>query len=170
MLTAEANERLTRVGPGTPMGELMRRYWIPVRPLAELKEEDVMPIRILGEDLVLFITKKGDLGLIGERCPHRMTMMKYGIPDGDGLRCCYHGWMFAPDGRCIDTPLESPTNKLKDQVKIGSYPVQQMGGLVWAYMGPQPTPLLPPWDLFVMPNAIRQVGITHLECLSLIHI
>ena len=164
MLTAEANERLTRVGPGTPMGELMRRYWIPVRPLAELKEEDVMPIRILGEDLVLFITKKGDLGLIGERCPHRMTMMKYGIPDEDGLRCCYHGWMFAPDGQCIDTPLESPTNKLKDQVKIGSYPVQEMGGLVWAYMGPQPTPLLPPWDLFVMPNAIRQVGITHLEC------
>ena len=138
MLTAEANERLTRVGPGTPMGELMRRYWIPIRPLAQLKEEDVMPIRVLGEDLVLFITKKGDLVLIGERCPHRLTLMKYGIPDEDGLRCCYHGWMFAPDGQCIDTPLESPNNKLQDQAKIGSYPVQEMGGLVGAYMGPAP--------------------------------
>ena len=164
MLTAEANERLTRVGPGTPMGELMRRYWLPIRPLAQLKEEDVMPVRVLGEDLVLFITGKGDLGLVSERCPHRMTLMKYGIPDEDGLRCCYHGWMFAPDGQCIDTPLESPTNKLKEQVKIGSYPVQEMGGLVWAYMGPQPVPLLPPWDLFVIPNAIRQIGIAELDC------
>ena len=164
MLTAEANERLTRVGPGTPMGELMRRYWIPVRPLAELKEKDVMPIRILGEDLVLFITKKGDLGLIGERCPHRLVMMKYGIPDEDGLRCCYHGWMFAPDGQCIDTPLESPTNKLKEQVKIGSYPVQEMGGLVWAYMGEEPAPLLPRWDQFVQPNTFRHIGATVLPC------
>ena len=80
MLTVEAQERLTKVGPGTPMGELMRRDWIPVRPLAQLKENDVMPIRILGEDLVLFITKNGQLGLVGERCPHRMTLMKYGIP------------------------------------------------------------------------------------------
>lgn len=164
MLTAEANERLTRVGPGTPMGDLMRRYWIPIRPLAQLKKEDVMPVRVLGEDLVLFITGKGDLGLVGERCPHRLTMMKYGIPDEDGLRCCYHGWMFAPDGQCIDTPLEAPANKLKEQVKIGSYPVREMGGLVWAYMGPAPAPLLPPWDLFVMPNAIRQIGIAELAC------
>jgi len=164
MLTAEANERLTRVGPGTPMGELMRRYWLPIRPLAQLKEEDVMPVRVLGEDLVLFITKKGELGLVGERCPHRLTMMKYGIPEDDGLRCCYHGWMFAPDGQCIDTPLESPTNNLKAQVKIGSYPVKEMGGLVWAYMGPEPVPLLPPWDLFVAPNSIRQIGIAELAC------
>ena len=164
MLTAEANERLTRVGPGTPMGELMRRYWLPIRPLAQLKEEDVMPVRVLGEDLVLFITKKGELGLVGERCPHRLTMMKYGIPDEDGLRCCYHGWMFAPSGQCIDTPLESPTNNLKEQVKIGAYPVQEMGGLVWAYMGPEPVPLLPPWDLFVAPNSIRQIGIAELAC------
>ncbi len=164
MLTAEANERLTRVGPGTPMGELMRRYWLPIRPLAQLKEEDVMPVRVLGEDLVLFITKKGELGLVGERCPHRLTMMKYGIPDEDGLRCCYHGWMFAPNGQCIDTPLESPTNNLKEQVKIGAYPVQEMGGLVWAYMGPEPVPLLPPWDLFVAPNSIRQIGIAELAC------
>ena len=164
MLTAEANKRLTRVGPGTPMGDLMRRYWIPIRPLAQLKEEDVMPVRVLGEDLVLFITGKGNLGLVGERCPHRLTMMKYGIPDEDGLRCCYHGWMFAPSGQCIDTPLESPVNKLKEQVKISSYPVREMGGLVWAYMGPEPAPLLPPWDLFVAPNSIRQIGIAELNC------
>jgi phenylpropionate dioxygenase-like ring-hydroxylating dioxygenase large terminal subunit len=107
-----------------------------VRPLAQLQEEDVMSIRILGEDLVLFITKKGELGLVGERCPHRAVLMKYGIPDEDGLRCCYHGWNFAPDGQCIDMPLEAPTNKLKDQVKIAAYPVQEMGGLVGLHGSP----------------------------------
>ena len=81
MLTAEQNERLTRVGPGTPMGELMRRYWIPVRPTAQLLEEEVMAVRILGEDLVLFRSADGQMGLVGDRCPHRMTEMRYGIPD-----------------------------------------------------------------------------------------
>ena len=164
MLTAEANERLTRVGPGTPMGELMRRYWIPVRPTAQLLEEEVMPVRILGEDLVLFRSADGQMGLVGDRCPHRMTEMRYGIPDVGGLRCCYHGWMFDPAGRCVETPLESPNDPFKDRIRIKGYPVQEMGGLVWAYMGPEPAPLLPPWDLFVMPNSIRQIGIMNLNC------
>ena len=164
MLTAEANERLTRVGPGTPMGELMRRYWIPVRPTAQLVEEEVMAVRILGEDLVLFRSADGQIGLVGDRCPHRMTEMRYGIPDVGGLRCCYHGWMFDPAGRCVETPLESPNDPFKDRIRIKGYPVQEMGGLVWAYMGPEPAPLLPPWDLFVMPNSIRQIGIMNLNC------
>ena len=164
MLTAEANERLTRVGPGTPMGELMRRYWIPVRPTAQLMEEEVMPVRLLGEDLVLFRSADGQIGLVGDRCPHRMTEMKYGIPDDGGLRCCYHGWMFAPSGQCIETPLEAAHDPFKDRIRIKGYPVQEMGGLVWAYMGPEPTPLLPPWDLFVLPNSIRQIGIMNLDC------
>ena len=164
MLTAEANERLTQVGPGTPMGELMRRYWIPICPYARCIDEDVIPIRILSEDLILFRTPKGDLGLVGKRCPHRMTSLEYGIPDDGGLRCCYHGWMFAPSGRCVDMPLEAQDSTFKDRVSITAYPVQEMGGLVWAYMGPTPAPILPPWDLFVMPNAVRQVGIAELPC------
>lgn len=164
MLTGEANDRLTRVGSGTPMGNLLRRYWLPVRPLSQLQEKNVIPVRILGEDLVLFRTLNGDLGLVGERCPHRMTQLKYGYPDGPGLRCCYHGWMFAPSGQCIDTPLEAPDNSLKERIKIPSYPVQEMGGLIWTYMGPSPIPLLPPWDLFIVPNAIRQIGVMELPC------
>ena len=164
MLTAEANERLTRVGAGTPMGELMRRYWLPVRPYAQLLEEEVLPVRILGEDLVLFRTPQGDLGLVGDRCPHRAAKLELGIPDDGGIRCGYHGWKFSPDGQCVDTPLEAPEATLKDRIKIPGYPVQEMGGLVWAYMGPLPAPLLPTWDLFVMPNAIRQIGITELNC------
>ena len=164
MLTAEANERLTKVGAGTPMGELMRRYWIPVRPYAQLLEEDVLPVRLLGEDLVLFRTPQGELGLIGDRCPHRLANLKFGIPDQGGLRCAYHGWMFSPEGRCVDMPLEAPDNTLKDHIRISGYPTKEMGGLIWTYMGPAPAPVLPPWDLFVMPNAIRQVGVTELAC------
>lgn len=164
MLTAEENERLTKVGAGTPMGELLRRYWIPIRPIAQILEEHVLPVRVLGENLVLFRTLQGDLGLVGEHCPHRLTQLKYGYPDVLGLRCCYHGWMFGPSGQCLDMPLEPPQSGLKDKIQIKAYPVKEMGGLAWAYMGPKPTPLLAPWDLFVIPNAIRQIGIMELPC------
>ena len=164
MLSKEANERLTQVGPGTPMGELMRRYWIPARPFAQLLDEDVLKVRRLGEDLVLFKTTTGTLGLIDPRCPHRQTGMEFGIPDADGLRCCYHGWLTAPNGDCLDTPLEATGSTFKDKIKVLAYPVQEMGGLVWAYMGPGEPPLLPPWDLFVLPNSIRQIGITEIPC------
>ena len=164
MLTVEANQRITQVGPGTPMGELMRRYWIPIRPLAQILDENVMPVRILGEDLVLFRTRNGDLGLVDEFCAHRMAQLKYGFPDDHGLRCFYHGWMYDPEGQCIDTPMEAKDSTFKDRISIKAYPVKEMGGLIWAYMGPKPAPLLPPWDLFVVPNAIRQIGITELAC------
>lgn len=164
MLSAEANERLTRVGAGTPMGELLRRYWIPVRPLSQLFENHVVPVRVLGENLVLFRTLGNELGLVGEHCPHRMTQLKYGYPDEAGLRCCYHGWMFGPSGQCLDMPLESSHSTLKDHIRVKAYPVKEMGGLVWAYMGPEPAPLLPPWDLFVIPNCIRQIGVMELSC------
>lgn len=164
MLSVEANDRLTRVGPGTPMGELMRRYWVPIRPYAQLLEDQVIHVTILGEDLVLFRSRKGEMGLIHDRCPHRQTGLQFGIPDEEGIRCPYHGWMFDATGQCIDTPLEAQDSTFKERVKITGYPVKEMGGLVWAYMGPSPAPLLPPWDLFVMPNAIRQIGITELPC------
>lgn len=164
MLSKEANERLTQVGPGTPCGELMRRYWIPIAPFAQLLEDPVRKIRVLGEDLVLYRDRQGGLGLIGERCAHRAVELRWGIPDENGLRCPYHGWKYGPTGQCLDTPLEDPNSTFKDRVKIKGYQVQEMGGLVFAYLGPQPAPLLPRWDLFVWPNAIRQIGLATLNC------
>ncbi len=164
MLSQEANDRLTRVGPGTPCGELMRRYWIPIAPLAQLLEDPVRKVRVLGEDLVLYRDRQGGLGLVGERCAHRAVELRWGIPDEIGLRCPYHGWLYGHEGQCLDTPLEDPKSTFKDRVSIGGYPVQELGGLVFAYLGPKPAPLLPPWDLFVAPNTIRQIGISVLNC------
>ncbi len=164
MLSAEMNDRLCRVGPGTPCGELMRRYWIPFCPSAKLDEDPVQKVRLLGEDLTLFRDRSGRLGLIGQRCLHRAVDLQWGIPDEDGLRCPYHGWLYDREGRCTDTPLEAPDSSFKDRLRIAAYPVQEMGGLVFAYMGPQPAPLLPPWDLFIWPNAVRQMGIAILNC------
>ena len=164
MLSPEANERLTRVGPGTPCGELMRRYWIPIAPYAQLLENPVRKVRVLGEDLVLYKNTQGGLGLIGDRCLHRLVDLQWGIPDAGGLRCPYHGWLYDETGQCIDTPLEAPDSTFKNNLKLPGYPVQALGGMVFAYMGPQPAPVLPRWDLFVWPNAVRQIGINILDC------
>lgn len=164
MLTTEANERLARVGPGTPGGELMRRYWIPIAPYAQLLEEDVIKVRVLGEDLVLYKDLQGRMGLIGDTCLHRCANLRWGIPDDEGLRCPYHGWLYSAEGQVLDTPLEAADSTFKDRLSIQSYPVRELGGLVFTYMGPKPLPALPPWDLFVWPNAIRQIGITILDC------
>ena len=106
MLTKEQNERLTSVGPGTPGGELMRRYWLPIAPFAELLDNPVKKVRILGEDLTLYKDKSGNLGLIGDRCLHRNVDMKLGIPDECGLRCPYHGWLYNETGNCVERPME----------------------------------------------------------------
>src|SRR5947207_5280257 len=104
MLTAEENERLTHVGPGTPMGELMRRYWHPIAGSSQLDDEPVMAIRLLGENLVLYRDRGGRPGLLGDHCPHRKASLEYGIPEDEGLRCCYHGWLFDQRGRCLEQP------------------------------------------------------------------
>jgi 5,5'-dehydrodivanillate O-demethylase len=163
VLTEAMNERLTRVGPGTPCGELMRRYWIPVAPLAQLLENPVKKLRILGEDLVLYQMRSGKLGLIGDRCLHRRVDLQFGIPDDCGLRCPYHGWLFDETGTCIERPLEAEPTRSPQQ-KLKGYPVQELGGLVFAYLGPLPAPALPRWDLFVWPNAIRQIAVNVLDC------
>ncbi|MEA2639407.1 MAG: 5,5-dehydrodivanillate O-demethylase oxygenase subunit [Chloroflexota bacterium] len=160
----EENERLTRVGPGTPMGTLLRWYWHPVAASAQLADSPVRPVRILGEDLTLFRDRSGALGLIANRCAHRATGLWYGIPDADGLRCPYHGWKYDASGQCIDQPLEPPTSRYKEQIKVTAYPVQEMGGLIWAYLGPQPAPLLPRWDQFVKPHTFRHIAGTMLPC------
>ena len=158
MLTAEMNDRLARVGPGTPGGELFRRYWVPFLPAAKLDEDPVQPVRLLGENLTCYRDKSGNVGLIGQRCLHRAVDLRWGIPDENGLRCPYHGWLYDAEGVCVEAPLEARPDMFKDRLKLPGYPVQEMGGLLFAYMGPAPAPLLPPWDLFVWPNAVRQIG------------
>lgn len=164
MLSREENERLSRVGRGTPCGELMRRYWHPVAATAQLLENPVRKIKILGEELVLFKDRKGGLGLVGPRCAHRLSHLEFAIPEENGLRCCYHGWLYDSGGHCLEQPLEPPDSTLKHRIKIPAYPVQEMGGLVWAYLGPEPVPLLPRWDLFVREDGFRQIMASTLPC------
>jgi len=140
--TKEENEILTRVGPGTPMGELLRRYWWPVGISAVLKEKPTT-IRLLGEDLVLFRDGAGRVGVVGALCSHRRANLCLGNTEKQGLRCRYHGWLYATDGKVLQTPGEPAGTNLRDQVQHLSYPAQESGGLVFAYMGPKPAPLLP---------------------------
>lgn len=160
MITKEENERLTHVGPGTPMGNLLRRYWHPVGTMAELEKEPVQPVRLLGEDLTLFRSENGTLGLIGPRCAHRAISLAYGIPQEAGLRCAYHGWTYDAEGKVFDMPFEPACLPLK----IPAYPVQELAGLVWAYMGPPPVPLLPRWDILIRDDLNKNVRITPLTC------
>ncbi len=159
MLTAEQNELLTRVGPGTPGGNLMRRYWQPIAAVSELESRWNMRIRLLGEDLVLFRDQQGRLGLITEQCPHRRASLAYGMPTNDGIRCPYHGWEFGHKGECLNQPNEPEKSSFKHKIKTPAYAVQEMGGMVWAYLGPaESQPLLPRIDGFVTEGAIRMLG------------
>ena len=136
MLTAEQNELLTRTGPGTPMGETMRRYWLPALLSRELPEPDGPPVRVklLGELLVAFRDTSGRVGLLEEHCPHRGASLWLGRNEENGLRCVYHGWKFDVDGRCLGM-MNEPV-EFKELVRARSYPTEEMGGMVWAYLGP----------------------------------
>ena len=164
MITQEQNDRLTRVGPGTPMGELMRRWWHPVAGVSELLKRPTKEVRLLGEDFVLYRTPTGRYGLTGKRCPHRAMDMLYGIPEDEGLRCAYHGWLFDFEGQCLDQPAEPPGSRFKDKVSIRAHPAEELGDLVWAYIGPDPVPLLPRWDMLVWTNVTRIISSCVLPC------
>jgi nitrite reductase/ring-hydroxylating ferredoxin subunit len=144
MLSKQDNEILCRVGPGTPMGNLMRQYWIPAFISEEL-EADGWPrrVRLLGEDLIAFRDGDGNVGVIDENCPHRGSSMIFGRNEERGLRCVYHGWKFDHSGACVDMPSESPANSFKDKVRIKAYRTRERNGIVWLYMGPrrEPPPL-----------------------------
>ena len=146
------------------MGELMRRYWQPIAAVAELDDNPVKPVKLLGESLVLYRDRQGRLGLIGDTCPHRRTSMLYGVPEDEGLRCPYHGWMFNETGQCIEMPAEAPDSTFPSRVKMAGYPVQELCGLIFAYLGPEPVPLLPRWDMFVWDNVLRDIGSTIIPC------
>jgi len=161
MLSIEDNERLTRVGPGTPMGEVMRRYWLPFLLPEELPEADCPPIRVklLGEELVAFRDTNGRLGLLDRYCPHRRVDLFFGRNEECGLRCVYHGWKFDVDGNVTDMPAEPENSPMRSETKIKSYPVLEWGGVIWAYMGdPAFQPPRPPeieWGL--VPDRHRNI-------------
>ncbi|HTI88077.1 MAG TPA: Rieske 2Fe-2S domain-containing protein [Alphaproteobacteria bacterium] len=160
MLTPQENEFLTRIGPGTPAGALLRRYWHPICPVAELTA--VAPrkrIRILGENLLLFRDGSGRAGLILEQCPHRSASLFYGFVESDGIRCPYHGWKFDTARRCIEQPFEPGNTRLRERVVPSDYLVEEMAGLFWGYMGPKPAPLLPRWEAAVATRGRRRLNV-----------
>jgi phthalate 4,5-dioxygenase oxygenase subunit len=145
MLSQADNERLTRVGPGTPMGNLFRRYWLPALMAEEVPAPDSPPkrVRLLGEDLIAFRDTDGVVALVAAYCPHRRAPMFFGRNEECGLRCVYHGWKFDRTGACVDMPSEPPDSLFKTKVTIDAYPTWEGGDMIWAYMGPrehQPAP------------------------------
>ncbi len=167
MMSQAENERFTQVGPGTPMGNLLRRYWHPIAAVAELTDNPLKPVRILGENLILYRDGQGVLGLIDRQCCHRRADLAYGIVEDCGLRCHYHGWLFNHEGRCLEQPFEDEANaeaNFKDKIRIKSYPVAALAGMIWAYMGPDPAPLVPNWEPFTWDNGFRQIVFADVPC------
>jgi len=142
MLSPQDNQTLCRVGPGTPMGSLMREFWIPAFLADELPEPDGPPLRIrlLGENLIAFRTTSGRVGLMQNACPHRGASLFFGRNEEDGLRCVYHGWKFDTEGACVDMPNEPAESNFKHKIRAVAYPCTERNGMVWAYMGPRSTP------------------------------
>lgn len=163
MLSKEKNEALTRVGPGTPMGELLRRYWYPVAFVKDLDEWPIKKARLLGEDFALWKTPQGGYGIIQERCPHRNASLVYGVVEEKGLRCGYHGWLYDCAGSCIDQPAEPESSVFKDRIRAFAGKAEKLGGLIWAYIGPDPAPELPRFDVFVDPG-LKDCSYTTLPC------
>src|SRR5438093_13653116 len=142
MLPAEDNRLLTQIGPGTPAGELIRHYWLPVLLSDELPAPDCPPLRVrlLAEDLIAFRTTSGAVGLIQNACPHRGASLFFGRNEEEGLRCVYHGWKFDVTGQCVDMPSEPAESNFKAKIRATAYPTQERSGLVWIYMGPREVP------------------------------
>ena len=165
--TREENEALTRVGPGTLMGSLFRQYWIPVTPAADVLEPGGRPVRVklLGEDLVLFRAKNGQLGLIGSFCPHRLGPLFFGRVEEEGLRCPYHGWKFAADGKCLEMPNVPAELSFTDEIHHPAYPCVEHGGIVWACMGRNnELPALPDLEFLRVSDEDRQYRLFFQEC------
>ncbi|MEK9658403.1 MAG: aromatic ring-hydroxylating dioxygenase subunit alpha [Chloroflexota bacterium] len=167
MLSAEENAQLTQVGPGTLMGGLLRRYWHPFSAQGELDERATKDVTLLGEELVAYRDGSGTYGLIDRSCPHRRVDLSYGIPEEHGLRCMYHGWLFDETGACTEQPFEEtvhPHGRFKEKTGVRAYPVQAAWGLLWAYLGPAPAPLLPEWEPFTWQNSFRDICVSELDC------
>jgi 5,5'-dehydrodivanillate O-demethylase len=167
MLDHARNELLTQVGPGTPMGGLLRRYWMPIAAVSEFDRVSVKPVRLMGEDLTLYKDLGGRFGLVDRRCPHRRADLSYGFVEQRGLRCNYHGWLFDEHGACTEQPYEdvaAPEACFRNKVHVKSYPVETLAGLIWAYLGPQPAPLVPNWEPFTWKNGFAQIVFAEIPC------
>jgi phthalate 4,5-dioxygenase len=165
MMSAEQNERVVRVGLGTPCGTLQRRYWQPIALGEELAaDRPLRAVRVLGQDLVLFRDATGRLGLLDRDCPHRGADLAFGRLEDGGLRCAFHGWLFGADGRCLETPAEPDGSRLCDRVRQASYPVRIRNGVIWAYLGPGEAPALPRLDCFAAPDEYSFAFKGHIDC------
>ena len=166
MISAEENKHLMEVGPGSLMGELMRRYWQPIGAVAELEDNPIKRIRLMGEDLVMYKDKSGTYGLVDLHCPHRRADLSYGIIEECGIRCNYHGWHFDETGKCLEQPFEEvayPEAHFKEKITIKAYSLQAKAGMLWAYMGPAPVPLIPDYDAF-SESGYKQIIFTEIPC------
>ena len=155
-IRSEFDKNLSLTDPNTPCGEYLRRYWHPVSLTSDVSEIP-KEIRVLGEDLVIFKTTENNIGLVHKNCPHRRASLVYGKTEKNGIRCCYHGWLFSPDGQILETPGEDPDSKsafkLRETFKLGAYPIIEFNGLVFAYMGPMDKiPDFPHYDAFEIPG------------------
>ncbi|WIX75683.1 Rieske 2Fe-2S domain-containing protein [Amycolatopsis carbonis] len=168
MLSSSDNELLTKVGPGTPMGSMMREYWMPALVSTELPAPDCDPVRVLllGERFIAFRDSSGSVGMLAAQCPHRGASLFFGRNEEGGLRCVYHGWKFDVSGQCLDMPNEPVESNFKDKVRARSVPVVERGGLVWAYLGSQDEPPpLPALEFFDDgPSATKSVNVFQIKC------
>lgn len=163
-LTQEENDLLTRTDRGTPGGELIRRYWQPVALADELAKGTPLPVRLLGEDLVLFRDEAGRPGLLGVHCAHRGADLTYGRLEDGGLRCIYHGWLYDVQGRCLDQPGEPAGSRFAERIRQRAYPCHEAAGVVFAYLGPGDPPLFPNYELFQVPEDHRWVFKYYHQC------
>ncbi|OFX06710.1 MAG: ring-hydroxylating oxygenase subunit alpha [Alphaproteobacteria bacterium RIFCSPHIGHO2_12_FULL_66_14] len=167
MLTKTDNELLTQSGKATPMGELLRRFWMPALLSEELSERDGPPrkIRIMGEDLLAFRQSDGRVGIVEPHCPHRGANLYYGRNEDCGLRCAFHGWKFDIDGNCVDLPTSPPESAYKDTIKLLAYPTREWGDMIWVYMGPrEKMPELPQLEMGLVPASSRFVTKKWQDC------
>src|ERR1700704_6392870 len=163
MLKQEENELICRIGPGTPMGNFMREYWVPAMLSSEIPSPDSDPLRVLllGEQLIGFRDSNGKIGLVANNCPHRGASLFFGRNEESGLRCVYHGWKFDVSGNCIDMPNEPAESDFRTRVKAVAYPTLERNGAVWMYMGDQTAlPPLPDIEANVVPGS-RTMAVQH---------
>ncbi len=165
MTTSDENLLLTATGPGTPGGDLMRCYWQPIALASEIPSDGApLPMRLFGEDLVLFRDDKGRLGLLGLLCSHRCADLSYGRVEDGGLRCLYHGWLFDVEGRCLEQPAEPPESRYKDEIRHPAYKVVERAGMLFAYMGKGVPPLLPDYEFLSADPAHLFLQKTYMDC------
>ncbi len=158
MLSREENTLLTAIGPGTGMGAMLRRYWHPVG-CSQFVTSKPQRVKVLGEELVLYRGTSGAPALMQLRCAHRSLALDYGRIEGDSIRCAYHGWLYDRTGQCLEQPAEPEGSSFKEKIRLASYRTQEAGGLVFAYMGPEPAPLLPLYDVLLMEDGVKDVQV-----------